>query len=67
MRGEEKGNIMGQIAFISSLFPVAASAEQEARLHAHHVPPCVFAIQPSYLKEREDEKDIPKTREGSWE
>jgi hypothetical protein len=39
MRGVEKGTITGQNAFISRLFPVAASAEQEARHHTHHVPP----------------------------
>jgi hypothetical protein len=30
MRGVEQGNIMEQIAIISSVFPVAASAEQAA-------------------------------------
>ncbi len=42
----EKGDIMGQVAFIASLFGVAASVEQEVRLHAHRVPPRVFATQP---------------------
>src|SRR5439155_3708840 len=42
MRGVETGDILGQIAFIASLFGVAASAKQEAKLHAHRVPPYVF-------------------------
>ena len=52
---------------VSSAFPVAASAEQEARLPPHPIPPCVCATQPSSLREREQEKDLPKTREKSWE
>lgn len=47
MCGVEKGNIMEPIAFISSLFPVAASTEQEARLPTHHVSLWGFATQPS--------------------
>jgi len=39
MRGVEKGDIMGQIAFIASLLGVAASVEHEASLHAYRVPP----------------------------
>ncbi len=34
----KKGNVIGQISFVARLFGVAASSEQEARLHAHRVP-----------------------------
>ncbi len=40
---------------------LAASAEQERRLPPQHVPPCVCAPQPSSLKAREEEQDLPKT------
>jgi len=46
MRGVEKGDILGQVAFLSGLFAVAASVEQEVRLHVHRIPPCFFATQP---------------------
>ena len=39
MRGVEKGDILGQVAFIASLFGVAASAEQEMGFHTPRVPP----------------------------
>jgi len=38
MCGLEKGDSMGQVTFIGSLFGVAASAEQEAGRHVHRVP-----------------------------
>jgi len=31
-------HLVAQLVGVSSLFPVAASAEQEARLPTHHVP-----------------------------
>ena len=39
MRGMEKGDILGQVAFISALFRMAVYAEQEVRLHVHRIPP----------------------------
>ncbi len=49
---------------VSNVLPVAASVEQAARFPPHHVPPRVYATQPSSLKAREEEKDMPKTLSG---
>jgi DDE domain len=48
MRGVEKGDSMGQRAFIARLFGGAASAEQKGGLHAHRIPPGFFATQPTF-------------------
>ncbi len=47
MRGVDKEDMMGQVAFIARLFGVAAQAEQEVRPHVRSIPYQIsFAIQP---------------------
>ena len=49
VRGVGKGDITDQVAFIASLFGVAASAQPQKELHAHRVAPRFFATQPESL------------------
>ena len=47
MQGVNKGDVLGQVAFLATRFGVAASAEHKVGLHTHRVPSSVFATQPS--------------------
>jgi len=46
MQGVNKGDVTGQVAFIASLFGVAAEAQEERGHPAHSVPQRFFATQP---------------------
>jgi hypothetical protein len=63
---EQRREFFCRRRILSSLFPVAASAEQEARLPPHHGSLRVCDTQPSSLRTGEEEKDVPKTPLGSW-
>jgi len=51
MQGVNKGDVTGQVAFIASLFGVAAEAQEERGHPAHSVPQRFFATQPYLLEQ----------------